>query len=192
MAVEDPKLKLIPEAIQGVPKRTLKGNELGLLPLADKLTFAGQVSAVLKAHTDTMLQYEPEELVTFMDAGLAVVALNEQNPHVLAAFGRLHQWEGLNDQGQVVYEFRTWVSAVKGNGTNVLRGAIELGREIDPNSQIISIVEDSNQRANIVFQRFGGILIPRPSNVPVVLQDGQAQVHCYDLSHIDTTSGPNK
>lgn len=169
---------------QLLPKNVFKGQELGGLPLSDKLKFAGQISAELKKHPGTMLQYNPQEIVGFMDSGLSAIALNPQNQHELGAYGRLHPWERTNTNAQLVFEFRTWISAVKGNGINVLKAALELGKEIDPHSQLIAIVEANNSRANMLFQKFGGLLVPRPSNVPVVLREGQAQVNCYDLTHI--------
>lgn len=177
--------------IPGQANEVLVGNELAHLPWVRKLQLATQISDILKEHTDTMLGYEPEQLIEFMDKGLAVIALGDHDLDKLAAFGRLHPWEGKNERCQTVFEFRTWISTKKGNGINVLKKAVGLGKLIDADPQIIAIVEAHNDRANQVFTKFGGTKIYRPGNVSIVLNDGQAEVNCYDLTNIDTTDGTN-
>ncbi len=154
-------------------------------------SLCGQVSQLLAQHPDTMLQFLPQEIAAYIGKDLGVLVAHPQHKQELAAFAKLYPWPGLNQNGQLLFEFGSWVVPPKyhgqGFGRQVLFATLLKGHQLYPGSQIIGVVEASNQRSEQILLEVGGKLLPQsgwPSNFAVLLQEGAAEIAVIDLSTV--------
>lgn len=163
----------------------LAGRQLSLLSYGQKVKYALQISGIVKSNPRTMLYVNWEEIIISMDQGKSIIALNI-NDQSFAGYGRLYQWEGTNTHGEIVYEFRTWISGKRGVGTKILFSAIKLGQEINKDAQLIAIVAQENLKPRAIIHKAGGIKINKPKNISLLLNGGKTPVVIYKLTDVIT------
>lgn len=124
------------------------------LPTQKLQEIAAQVSNELTCHPYTMLQYPQRQLLENMKKGKTILVASENEN--LLAFGQIWLYEE-KENGDPIYEFGSWLSFAKGGfGTKVLLSAPVLAKLINPNSQIVAIVEEENTKAQGIIQTLGG------------------------------------
>ena len=168
---------------------SITGKNVAKLPKGVKKIIAGKVTALLEQHKQTMLQFKPDELITkFFDPGNAVVLL-EKKTDQLIGFGKNKLWAGKNEYGQKVYEFGSWIINKefqhKGYGHYLTKLAVKSLKEKDPNAQLIAVCDLDSKEAIKVLKHLGAIEIPKPKNVKILLEEGQAKVVILDMSVIN-------
>lgn len=167
--------------------KLLDGSSTKKLPQEKKLAIATQVSTLLGQHKKHMLQFTTDQLVeNFMDSGSAVLCLDDHDE--LLGFAKISLWNGLNDQMQLVYEFGSWVVEPKhsnsGYGHQLAILATQTAKEIDPNCQLIAVCAGDNEKAINILLELGASEAVKPSNVDILLDEGQAQVVILDMSNL--------
>lgn len=162
----------------------------------DRLSF--QVSQMLAQYPNEMLQYSGAEIATYIKTGLGVVLSHPLDPSEMAAFAKLYQWPGINQFGQVVYEFGSWIVPNKyrgqGYGYQAMYQTVARAKELEPNCQVIGVAEIHNHQSFQMMVEAGGtLLLPDewPSNFQIRLQNGQAQLNIVDITHISQESNEN-
>lgn len=124
------------------------GAQINLLPETLSQSYSVKISDKLSKHPNTMLQYSPGELYKAMMEDRAVVAINETN-NQLMGFAQLWKYS------PGVWEFGSWISFVSGIGKPILLAGSLVGYQIDPEAQIIAIVEKSNKPAKKSIENMG-------------------------------------
>jgi len=167
----------------------ITGKNVSKLSKGVKKIIAGKVTALLKQHKQTMLQFKPDELITkFFDPGNAVVLL-EKKTDQLIGFGKNKLWAGKNEYGQKVYEFGSWIVNKKfqdkGYGHYLAKLAVEALKKKDPGAQLIAVCDLYSKKAIEILKQLGAIEIPKPKNVKILLGEGQAKVIILDMSVIN-------
>ena len=150
-----------------------------------------QVTQELALHPDTMLQFSATQIWEFIESGMGILIPHPHNPTELAAFAKLYQWPGHNQQGKILYEFGSWVVPAKHQnqefGKNVLHKIVQQGKYVTPDCQIIGVTEHLNTKPIAVMSQAGGISLAKdqwPSNLKIKLGGGKAQVVVIDVSNI--------
>lgn len=130
----------------------ITGNAANFLPEEVSIACAYKVSEALMGHSNTMLQYQPAEILDSIKKGWAVMALGED----LQPVGFAQFWQyGFNEDGQQILEFGSWLSFKDGVGEKVLKEAICLGKKINPHAQLVAIVEEENLKAQDILKKVG-------------------------------------
>lgn len=114
--------------------------------------YALRVSYELALRPYTMLQFTPERILDAMRQRCSVLTIGEDGK--LAGFAQLWQY-GFTESGRQILEFGSWLSFQSGQGNIVLKEAVQLGKRIDPNAQIVAIVEEENARAQEILKKCG-------------------------------------
>jgi hypothetical protein len=127
----------------------LAGPEVCILPLQKLKEYAEQMSATLKQHPNSMIQYSPEQLLSAMLNGLAVVAYDLET-ECLDGFAQL--WQYNSDS----YELGSWYSNKKGTGKKVFNAGIELNQKLHPDKKTIAIVAMHNRIPQMCIENVGG------------------------------------
>lgn len=171
-----------PENIQNIPE-ILSGQEVLRLPEQLIEAYAKKISKELGTHPYTMLQYPPEELVANMQNGQAIVALTSVMK--LAGFAQLWRIEPDRDKKSRL-EFGSWMSFDHYHvGEPILRAGSALGKTIDPDAQIVALVESENQRAIDVITNTGGRQVGGIVSCSITTPQGiPAHMKVFDISHI--------
>lgn len=138
------------------PSLLYSGDAVRYLAEEIKLSCALCVNEALALHPHTMLQFTPGQIVDAMEHGCSVLAIGENGQ--LAGFAQLWQY-GFNQNGQQILEFGSWLSFQKGLGEKILKEAVILGKKVDPQAQLIAIVEEENSRAQEILQKNGALEI---------------------------------
>jgi hypothetical protein len=148
-----------------------------------------KVSNLLSAHPDTMLQFTPEEIKSYVVSGMGIILTHPNDSKEVAAFAKLFTWGSNNSKGRTVYELGSWIVPCQyqgnGYGEQVLMELIKISKSIDPKSQVIGVVEKSNKKSEHILKKCGGVeLHPDewPSNFQVLLQGGRAEVAVIDIT----------
>jgi len=155
----------------------LAGSEVCLLPATLLRTYAEQISQKLATHPSTMIQYSPEFLINAMLSYKSVVAFNGETDQ-LVGFGQLWKYE------EKVLEFGSWLALVKGVGKDIIVAGSKLSQKIEPNNNVIAIVEHSNKIPQICIERLGGKYL-RTKTSPRVYNRNSLQpaiMKIYDIS----------
>jgi len=165
------------------------GQDLANLNDQLKWQIAFAVSDLLKQHQGHMLQFNGYQLVEkFINPGLAVAMWDYQSK-TLMAFAKNAPWPGINEYGQQVLEFGSWITAPgyenKGIGTLMAKAAAITANCFDPNSQLIAVCAGDNTKPIDVLKKLGAIETDKPSNVQILLGEGQAKVIVLDMSHLN-------
>ncbi|KKP60415.1 MAG: hypothetical protein UR54_C0013G0006 [Candidatus Roizmanbacteria bacterium GW2011_GWA2_34_18] len=168
---------------------SITGKNIAKLPKEVQNIIANKVICLLKKHKKTMLQFKTEELIIkFFNSGNAVVLL-EKKTDQLIGFGKNKLWSGKNEYGQKVYEFGSWIINKefqhKGYGHYLTKLAVKSLKEKDPNAQLIAVCDLDSKEAIKVLKHLGAIEIPKPKNVKILLEEGQAKVVILDMSVIN-------
>jgi len=158
----------------------------------NQLVLARQAHRLLALYPETMLIDTPKEIVGFMNNGQTVLLVETKNPNELIAYARLHPWPKVNEHGQRLFEFRSWIVKPaylnQGYGAYVLHQAVALAKGLDLNAQIVAVVEKRSQRALEILQVAGGKFLSReewPNNLKILLQEGTAPVEVIDITDIN-------
>lgn len=162
----------------------LIGDQLRRLSDIKKRTLGQQVSDELINHRDTMLQYDLEAVRQIIEDGRAVLAVDTFQDK-MHGFAQISPW--CDSFGRVLAtEFRTWLSVSPGAGLRVLRGAVDLNRIKYPNISMYAVIEESNERAQLVVVKANGREVPMPGSMKVELKAGDqpAPVKTFDLTNI--------
>ena len=127
-----------------------------------------------------------------MNNGQVVMLVDIKKSVELIAYARLHSWLGVNQRGQRLFEFRSWIVKPdfldRGYGAYVLHQTAALAKGLDLNAQIVAVVEKSSQRALEILQVAGGKFLEKqewPSNLKILLQNGAAGVNVIDITNIN-------
>ncbi len=171
-----------PEGIQNIPQ-ILSGHEISRLPERFIVAYGEYVSDALKTHPYTMLQYTPEELIASMQSGTSIVALA---PDMRLA-GFAHLWRiDPNSYEKPRLEFGSWLSFNRhAAGEQILRAGTALGRKIDPEAQIVAVVETGNLHAKEVIINTGGKEVGGTTSCNITTPEGTpAQMQIFDITHI--------
>lgn len=178
-------------AVKNTP-RLYSGLDSSKIQKINKIRLARQVHQLLDLYPNTMLVNALEEIVDFMINGQVVMLIDTKKPSKLIAYARLHPWSGINQRGQRLFEFRSWIVNPdflnQGYGAYILHQTVALGRGLDLNAQIVAVVEKSNQRALEILQVAGGKFLDKPewpSNLRILLQEGTAAVEVIDITDIN-------
>ena len=140
------------------------------------------VSDALANHPYTMLQFTPNQIFESIENGRAVVALEENLTFV--GFAQLWQY-GFTEGGRQITEFGSWLSFQKGQGETILREGIKLGKRIDPEAQIVAIVEENNIRAQDILLGCGGKEIGGKFSPYIRTVEGKAAyMKIYDITTV--------
>jgi len=145
---------------------------------------------LLEAHVYTMLPFTKDELMYNMENGMTIVAFT-QKAH-LAGFGQVWPlnrfWRsGVNLQGQKIIESGTWFSfrGGEGIGEKIMKETVKLGRSIDPNAQIVAIIEEGNEKAQRLPEKNGAEKIGFKFSPIIPNQSGNAAfMHVYDITNV--------
>lgn len=158
----------------------------------NQFRIARQVYHLLNLYPNTLLANAPEEIVDFMNNGQVVMLIGNNGQNELIAYSRLHRWSGVNQSGQRLFEFRSWIVnpnfLKQGYGAYVLHQTVALGKGLDLNAQIIAVVEKRSRRALEVFQVAGGKFLERkewPTNLKILLKGGEQSVKVVDITDIN-------
>lgn len=154
------------------------------IPERVKLACAQTISEKLTKYPHTMLQFTPEQILESIDEGRSVLVLDENLE--LAGFARLWQY-GFNDDGQQILEFGSWLNLTKepGLGEKLLKEAVQLGRIIDPQAQIVAIVEYYNLRAIEVLCKAGAQEIGTKFQPTIRTVKGEAAfMRIFDITNV--------
>ncbi|MGD9129154.1 MAG: GNAT family N-acetyltransferase [Candidatus Woesebacteria bacterium] len=166
-------------------------NVLHSIPNTLKTIIAKQMVNLLKEHQETMLQPSMTELIENLNTGQVVISWDTEN-NAVAGFGRASLWPGKNKKKQKVYEFGSWLVQKEyqgqGIGRKVLYLMIDYLKRENKKLQIIAVCSESNPRPVQVLQLAGAQLTSQPSNVKVLLGEGEAKVVFLDLTNIDAKS----
>ncbi|TRZ52270.1 GNAT family N-acetyltransferase [bacterium] len=167
----------------------ITGKNVAKLPKNIKGIIADKVINLLKQHKQTMLQFKSDELITkFFDQGDAVILL-EKKTDQLIGFGKNKLWAGKNEYGQKVYEFGSWIINKefqhKGYGHYLTKLAVKSLKEKDPSAQLIAVCDFNSKDAIKILKHLGAVEIPKPKNVKILLEEGQANVLIFDMSIIN-------
>lgn len=176
---------------ENIPK-LLSGLDSTKLKKTDQVRLARQVRQLLILYPKTMLIDTPEEIIGFMNNGQAVMLVNTKSPNELIAYARIHPWPGVNQYGQRLFEFRSWIVKPaflnQGYGAYALHQAVALAKGLDLNAQIVAVVEKNSQRAFEVLQAAGGKALGKqqwPGNLRILLQQGTALTEVIDITEIN-------
>lgn len=134
------------------PPLLYSGDAVRFIPEKIRQACALGVSDALALHPYTMLQFTQERIAEVMEQGCSVIAIGEDGQ--LAGFAQLWQY-GFNENGQQILEFGSWLSFQNGQGQRILLEGLKLGKLIDPEAQIIAIVEEENTRAQEILKKCG-------------------------------------
>jgi len=159
------------------------GKKAKILSAEKQLKLAKSVCQLLSGHQETMLQYQPKEVLQVMKEEMVVVATDGQGE--LLAFARLWSYK----QDNSLMEFGSWVSAKCGNGigSKVLHQAVELGKQINPEAQIVAVVAEKNKKVFGLIQYLGGVLLDDdswPKDLPKLLGEGETSTVAIDMTEI--------
>ena len=160
-----------------------------LLPIT-KLVIAEKVSQLLKLYQEHMLQFSPEQLIEkFMNSGDTVL-IWDQTKLALIGFAKNFLWPGENEQGQKVYEFGSWVVQPEyfnqGLGHQLAIMAVQTVKQKDPKAQVIAVCASDNPKPIGILQELGAFACPKPSNVKVLLGEGETPVTIINMSNINS------
>jgi len=166
----------------------ITGNKVAQLPNSFKKIIAKNVIFLLKTHKKHMLQFDQKELIEkFFNTGNSVVLL-EKISNQLIGFSKNMPWEGVNEQGNKVYEFGSWVVnkkyQKKGYGYYLAKLASKTLKEKDKNAQLIAVCDSQNIKPINILKKLGASEIKKPKNVDVILGKGKAKVKILNLSVI--------
>ncbi len=140
------------------------------------------VGDALALHPYTMLQFSPGQIADAMEHGCSVIAIGEGGK--LAGFAQLWQY-GFNENGQQILEFGSWLSFQSGQGKRILLEGVKLGKQIDPEAQIIAVVEKNNIGAQLVLQRCGAIEIGQKFSPVIKTAEGiPALMKIFDVTSL--------
>ena len=175
-----------------IPKQhelLIGGIETMRLPPTRKLQIATSISQLIAQHPDTMLQFTPESLIEqFMDTGNAVVILDSSKDDRLIGFAKNYLWPGVNQYGQRVYEFGSWAVFPEygrnGFGYHLAMLASDAAKAVDPQGQLIAVCSLENPKPISMLHQLGAITITKPSNVQILLGEGNAAVEFIDMSEL--------
>lgn len=162
------------------------GEAVGLHPSLRLASYADQISEKLAANPNTMLQYSPIQILHSMMEGRAVV-VTDLETNKLLAFAQIWKY-GETGAGKNIYEFGSWLSFKEkneknGEGQLALNAGMILGRLIDPEAQIIAIVESKNVKAQKIITGVGGIEIEGKFSPVLRTVEGEpAWMKRYDIS----------
>ena len=147
-------------------------------------SYGTQVSRALAQHTDTMLQYSPEEIVGIIHEGRAIVVVKPHDHLECVAFAQISPW--INEFGVVeAVEFRSWKSWSNGKGLVALYGGILLSHQLYPSIPIYAVVEASNSKAQQKLSNAGALHYDgMPSGMRIELHEGEASVSVFALSGV--------
>lgn len=170
----------------------LPGVSVAYLPERVKLAGAFKVSNALAEHPFTMLPYSPEQILESMDQGRSVIALGKG----LEVVGFAQIWKyGLNEDGQQILEFGSWLSFGGGCGEGLLLEAVCLGKRINPTAQIVAIVEQENIKARAILSRIGAEEIGSKFSPAIRTVEGEsAFMKIFDVTTIvpESFEGENR
>ena len=160
----------------------IRGKAVNFLPEEVSIACAYKVSQALTEHPNTMLQYNPQEIFESIRRGWTVMALGED----LQTVGFAQFWQyGFNEDGQQILEFGSWLSFREGVGEKVLKEAICLGKKINPNVQLIAIVEEENLKAQAILQNVGVVEIGSKFSPVIRTVEGEAAcMKIFDITKI--------
>lgn len=162
----------------------VSGSDASLVPEKIKWASAKKVSQALSDYPNTMLQFTPDQLVDSIDEGRVVMAFGKGMKMV--GFAQFWQY-GFNEDGQQIFEFGSWLSFGKGCGEKVLKGAIRLGKKINPKSQLIAIVKKENAKAQSILIKVGAKEIGSKFSPAVRTVEGEAAfMKIFDITNLDS------
>ncbi len=184
-------VEALSETRKGFSYVMLSGPDLMQLTSSQKNDIAGQVSELLKSQSTTMLQFAPDELLEkYINKGDAS-ALLAYDTGQLIGFAKNHRWPGENENGQSLYEFGSWLVKAeylgRGYGELLALIASETIREKDPNSQLVAVCSVDNPKPIALLQKLGAREIPKPSNLDIILGEGNAKVVILDMTTLDNS-----
>ncbi len=160
----------------------VSGNNASLVPEEIKWDSAKKVSQALIEHPNTMLQFTSAQLVESINKGRTIMAFGEGM--ALVGFAQFWQY-GFNEDGQQIFEFGSWLSFRKGCGEKVLKEAIQLGKKINPKSQLIAIVEKENAKAQSILIKVGAKEIGSKFSPAVRTVEGEAAfMKIFDITKV--------
>ncbi len=158
------------------------GNDTGFMPEVIRHACAVRVSEELASHPYTMLQFSPESIMDAMQQGRSALALGSDGN--LAGFAQLWQY-GITETGRQILEFGSWLSFQKGLGEKILRRVVVLGGKIDPDAQIVAIVEEENEKAQTTLIRVGGKIIGTKLQPAIRTVAGEAaHMKIFDITEV--------
>lgn len=176
-----------------IPKQTLILNPSQVAKLDQKIKqrIATNVSHFLTRHIETMLQKTPEELISIMEKNLAM-AIVDANTCSIISFCRFSIMPGTNYQGQQVWELCSWLTddgyKGRGYGRAILHSASSYVNEINKDQQnnilLLAVVAPSNYKAQLLLYTEGGVRIPGPKNVDLMLTVGKKDSICIDITNL--------
>lgn len=150
-----------------------------------------QVTDLLGQYPNSMLQFSPHQIMDFVAKGMGTIFVDESKDLQIVAFAKLMQWPGTTAQGAPLFELGSWLVAEnyigQGWGTKVLLDTVKKGKIAKPNAQIIGVAEHNNLKSQQVMIANGGKLLSQdqwPSNLEIVLQDGNAEVVVIDITNV--------
>jgi len=166
------------------------GNELKQLDPKTKLIYAKTVSELLGLYPEHLLQFSPEQIIgDFMDTGDAVLAVDAGRDNLIG-FAKNYLWLGKNDQGQPVFEFGSWVVSPRyldqGFGHKLVYMALDIAKQKFPSAQIVAICASDNPKAVGILKELGAFETVKPTNVKIILGEGQIPVMILEMSKINS------
>lgn len=169
--------------------KLLSGLSIAQLPIGLKTNLAVQASNLLKPYIEHMLQFPPNVLLTeFINTGQSVLIYDQMGLNLIG-FAKNSLWSGFNEQGQPVFEFGSWVvkpgHTDHGYGHYLAKLAIKSAKDLDPNCQLIAVCASDNDKPINILKQLGAFECEKPSNVKILLGEGQAKVKFIDMTHIN-------
>ncbi len=124
---------------------------------------AGMVSTGLAEHSNTMIQYSPEDLVHSIEDKRTACVLDSRGE--LTAFAQYwpYKVDHTGDEillGLNVFEIGSWLSFTRGkeysHGRKVFEACWAIGEMAYPNAGFVAVVEEGNQTAANLVKSMGG------------------------------------
>lgn len=167
----------------------LGGINVSKLDKTTKMSLAIKITELLEGHKDHMLQFSPEDLIeNFMNTGDAVVIIDEKTGELIG-FAKNFLWAGVNESGQQVYEFGSWIVHPnhynRGFGHQLVALAVQTAKQKDSNAQIVAVCALNNPKPIGILQEMGGVISQKPSNIQILLGEGETPVNIIDMSNIN-------
>lgn len=173
------------------PAEILVGTQVAKIPEGKLYQYASSVSSSLATHPHTMLQFFPETILEHMKKGQTILTVSSQMD--LLAFAQLWKY-GVGVAGNPIYEFGSWLSFAKGGyGKQVLLEAPSLGKSLDPNAQVVAIVEEENAKAQGIILGVGGKKINMCNSPVIKSPSGEpAQMKVFDITTLNAEGSDNE
>lgn len=173
-----------PEFDQGFPPEhdLYVGNSVAMMPNLPQS--AERVSGLL-LESPFLVKYTPIEITQFMLAGNSVVV---QSKGDVIAHCKLDVHPGCEEYPPVVELGSVVVDSNhkgQGLGTWAVLYGIQLAQRKYPGIQNVAVVAQHNQPSIALFERLGGVQVPKPVNIPIKINTAK---HCFDITNVHPAS----